>query len=427
MHIVRKDISETKVQLSVTAAEAYLAPFKLKTLEKVASQVKIPGFREGKAPLNLVEKHADPQIVQREFLDAAVNSLYIAAVNDEKLRPIDNPTIQLKKFVPFTSLEFEAEINVLGPVKLPDYKKIKKQPKPVSVSAKQVEEVISNLQTRMAETKEVQRPARDSDKVWIDFKGTDEKGNPVKGADGTNYPLLLGSDTFIPGFEKNLVGLKPKEEKTFTLTFPKDYGVSALANSKVTFAVTIKKVEEVKLPAVNDSLASKAGPFKTVAELKTDIKKQLKTEQEQRARQELEGEIVKEISQKATLTIPDVLIDEQIDRLKTELRQNLTYRGITFNEYLEREGKTEQAYTAEVLRPEAEQRVRAGLVLSEIAEVENISVTPEELEIRLQLLKGQYQDAGMQAELDKPEGRRDIAARLLTEKTIQTIVKYATQ
>jgi len=426
MQVTRKDISANKVLLTISADEAVLAPYKTHVLEKMAPKVKVQGFREGKTPLNLVEKNLDPQLFQAEFVDDALNHLYSDAVRDEKLRPIDNPKITMKKFVPFTTLEFEAEIEVLGPVKVADYKKVKKSLPKVEITSKDVDDVIKSLQGRMAAGKDVERAAKSGDKAMIDFKGVDTKKKPINGADGKDYPLLLGSDTFIPGFEKNLLGMKVGQEKTFDLTFPKDYGVKALAGSKVTFTVTIKSLQEQTMPKVDDAFAAKAGPFKTVKELKDSIKQELRRERETQAMQNLEGEIVKEIAAKSTLTVPDVLINDQNERLLAELRQNLTYRGLTYEEYLKQEGKTEEAYRKDVLAPESEQRVRAGLVLAEISELEGIKVTPEELDMRMQMLKAQYQDAAMQAELEKPESRQNIASRMLTEKTIQKVVEYAT-
>lgn len=427
MHITRTDISKTKVKLEIVASEAVLAPYKTHTLEKLAAKVKLPGFREGKAPLNLIEKNVDPQKLQAEFMDDAINHLYADAVRDQKIRPIDNPKITLKKFVPFTTLEFDAEVEVLGKVTVADYKKIKKSAKPVVVTAKDIDDVVKSLQERVAESKDVERAAKNGDKVIINFKGVDAKKKPVQGAEGKDYPLLLGSDTFIPGFEKNLLGMKADDEKTFDLTFPKDYGVKVLAGSKVTFTVTVTKVQEQTLPKLDDAFAATAGPFKTLKELRDNIKIELQRERETQAMTELEGDIVKEISAKSKLEVPEALIDDQIERLLTELRQNLTYRGLTYQEYLKREDTTEEAYRKDVLVPEAEQRVRAGLVLAEISELEGIEVTPEELDIRMQMLKAQYQDAAMQAELEKPESRQNIASRMLTEKTIQKLVDYGTK
>ncbi len=423
MQVTKKELSDTKVSLSVSADDSVLAPIKEQILTRLSANVKVPGFRAGTAPLNMVEKHVDQQLLQSEFVDEALNHMYAKAAQGENLRPIARPNVTLKKFVPFTTLEFEAEVEILGTVKLPDYKKLKKTAKKPEVTAKDVDAVIKDLKVRMAEKKDVDRDPKNGDQVWIDFKGVDDKGVPVKGADGKDYPLLLGSNTFIPGFEENLTGQKVGEEKTFTLTFPKDYGVKALANKKVTFTVTINKVQEVVEPTVDDEFAAKLGPFKTMNDLKADIKKQLVNEKAQQLDRELDNEIVVEIAEKTKMSLPQSMVEEQIEFLVQDMKKNLVYRGQTYAEFLKAEGKTEDEYRAE-LRPQAEMRVKTGLVLAEIASEEKVDVTPEELEIRMQLLKGQYTDGAAQAELEKQETRREIASQMLSEKTLAKLKEY---
>jgi trigger factor len=415
--------SDTEVNISVVANEAEMRPLKEHVLEHFQARVKLPGFREGKAPLSLVEKNVDPAQLQSEFLEEAVNQMYVQAINQEHLRPVANPEVSLKKFVPFTILEFEATVQIVGEITLADYKKMKKTKPEVKITAKDVTEVIDALKKRVAEKKDVDRAAKADDQVWIDFKGVDDKGEPVKGAEGKDYPLTIGSNTFIPGFEDNVIGMKANDEKTFTLKFPKEYGVAALASKDVTFTVTATKVQEVVEPKVDDDFAAKVGPFKTVEELKADIKEQLTLERQQEADRKFENELIEEITAKSKVAVPKVLVDEQVDRIEQEERQNLVYRGQTWQEHLEEEGVTAEEHR-EQKRPAAEERVKAGLVLSEISEVEKIDITPEELEIRIQLLKGQYQDAQMQAELDKPENRREILSRMLTEKTMDKLKGY---
>lgn len=426
MQVKKTTNSPTSVTLTFVVSETDISPLKQRAIQRLGQDVKLPGFRSGKAPQALVEKNIDQSRLQTEVIEEAINYFYVQAAEQQRLRPIAQPEISIKKFVPFTTLEFEAKVNVIGEVRLPDYKKIKKTLPATTVTDKDVTEVLNSLQQRMAERKEVKRAAQAGDQATLNFKGVDAKGTPVNGAEGQDYPLVLGSDTFIPGFEGNVIGMKAGEEKTFTLTFPKDYTVKALANTKVTFTVTVSKVEELVEPKIDDSFASQAGPFETLADLKKDIKTQLTAERQQQAERELEQELVEEIAAKTKVKVPDTLIDEQLDASEREERQNLVYRGQTWEEHLKAEGVTEQQHR-DNNRPKAELRVKAGLVLSEISEQENIKVTPEEIDLRIQLLKGQYQDPKMQAELDKPEARQDIAMRLLTEKTVdrlkQIIVK----
>lgn len=426
MHVTNQSLTDTKVKLTITADQALLDDAKRETLEHLAKDhVKIQGFRQGKAPLNLVEKNVDPSLLQSEFLERAVNRLYVAAINHEKLRPVEQPAVNISKFVPFTTLEITAEVECVGKITLPDYKKIKLAKPAVKVDAKDVESVLSDLRARLGDKNEVKRAAKTGDEVVIDFKGADAKTKEaITGADGKDYPLQLGSNSFIPGFEDNLVGLKAGDDKTFTLTFPKDYGVKALQSRKVNFEVHVGKVMAVELPAADDKLAARVGSFKTIAELKADIKKQVLAERQQQAERDYESQLLEQIAQKTTVAIPASLIDEEVERQISQTRQNLTYRGQTWQEFLEAEGQTEDEYRAN-LRPDAELRVTAGLALSEISDLEDIKITNEEVDVRLQLLKGQYQDQAMQAELDKPETRRELGSRISSEKTIAKLKEYA--
>src|SRR6266702_321929 len=424
MQASKKNLSDTNVQLIISADAALLDHAKTEALQHLDSSVKVQGFRDGKAPLNLVEKQLHPESLQTEFLERAINQLYMQAATQENLRPVAQPQIKITKFVPFETLEIEAEVEVLGDIKLPDYKKLKPAKKEVKVTVKDIDEVIAQLKKREAAKKEVARAAKTNDELWIDFVGVDAKtGDPVSGADGKDYPLLLGSNTFIPGFEDNLMGMQAGQEKTFTLAFPKDYGVKALQGKEVAFTVTAKKVEEVVEPKLDDALAAKIGPFKTVAELKADIKKQLVAEQSNQAERELADAIVLEIAKRTKVAIPEVLIAEQLDRMEADEKQNLLYRGQTWQEHLKAEGVTEAEHRSRN-KADAELRVKAGIVLTEVADREKITVTPEELEVRVQLLKGEYRDPQMQAELSKPEGRREIASRLMSEKTLDKLKSY---
>ncbi|MGF7228855.1 MAG: trigger factor [Candidatus Saccharibacteria bacterium] len=424
MQVTQKNLSDTNVQLTLTADAEMLKAAKEEALNHIARSIKLQGFRQGKAPLALVEKSADPASLQSEFLDLAMNRLYVAALDEKKLRPVAQPQVNVKKFVPFSTLELEVTVEVVGAITLADYKKMSLVKPEVKITTKDVDEVIENLRTREAEKVDVTRAAKDGDEVTIDFVGVDTKTHEaIQGADGKDYPLVLGSNTFIPGFEPEVIGIKVDEEKTFDITFPSDYGVAALQNRGVTFTITAKSVKEIKQPKLDEAFAAKVGPFKTVEELREDVRKQLISEKDYQNDREFVDDMVLKIAEKSTVAIPKVLVDEQIDRMENEERQNVMYRGQTWQEHLDGEGVTEEEHH-ERMRSDAELRVKAGLVLSEIAEAEKIVITPEELEIRMQLLKGQYPDPQMQAELDKPENRRDIASRLLSEKTLAKLKEY---
>ena len=423
MKITRKSTGK-KVNLVISIDEKELSPIKTHTLSHFKDSVKIPGFRSGTAPASLLEKHVDQNDLANETVNHAINHFYGQAMKSEKIRPVGQPDVKVKKFVPYSTLEFEVEVDSIGAITLPDYTKIRVPKKPVKITAKDINDIIENLKQRLAERKEVDRASESGDEVQIDFDGYDEEGKAVSGASAKSYPLILGSGSFIPGFEEKLIGVKAGEEKEFKLKFPSDYGVGALADKEVEFKVKVIKVNEVLDPKVDNSFAAKAGPFKTVAELKADIKKQLQTERQTQADRQYENEVVKAISDKARLTVPPSLIEEEVLRMEEDEKRDLTFRGKTWTEHLAEEKITEQQHR-ERQQPLATDRVRAGLVLSEIAEKENIQATDEEVQNRLDQLKTQYTDPQMINDLENPDNRSKVVSQILTEKTLSKLVGFA--
>ena len=418
-------ITPTKVELTIEADTDTLSRVKDAIVSDMAKDVQVSGFRKGHAPAAMVEKTIDQQQLQSRFLDGAISEMYADAVVEKQLRPVGQPSVEISKYVPFSTLEVKISVEVIGAIKLPDYKKFAMKPAVVTVDDTEVEKVLDDLLSREAEKTDVQRAAVNGDEVIIDFDGADAKtGAAIAGAKGSGYPLLLGSGSFIPGFEAELIGLKPGEKKTFTITFPKNYGSKELQNKKVQFEVSVSAVKEVKPPKLDDAFAAKVGPFKTVAELRIDIRKQLQAEKEYQAQRQLENDLLTELSKKAKAEIPQALIDDEAERMIGEEKQNILYRSMTWAEYLDSLGKTEEEHRKEIVE-QAELRVRSGVVLGEVAQAEDITVEEEELTVRIAQLKKEYPDAQMQTELAKPENRRDIASRILTEKTIAKLVGYA--
>lgn len=425
MQVKTEQIDDTHIRLTIEGEIEEFNRLKNHVLKELGSKRgNIPGFRQGKAPLELIEKQLDPSLVQTEFLEHAVNDFFIKAINQENIRAVSQPNVEIKKFVPFETLEFTAELEVIGKIKLADYKKVKVDKPKVSVAAKDVNDVLDQLALRAAKKQIVKRAAKEGDEVTIDFTGVDAKTRePIQGADGQDYDLALGSHTFIPGFEPKLIGMKTGETKTFDITFPKDYAVNALQSKQVSFTVTVKAVKEIGKPKVDDKFATQVGPFKSLTELKADIKKQLTQEREAEAERAYENDLILKVAEASKLSVPPSLIDEQVDRMEREERQNLVYRGQTWQEHLAEEGLTEEQHRQKNRQP-AELRVKAGLVLTEIAEAEHVTVEPEELNLQIEAMKRQYPDEKMQAELDKPENRRDIMSRLLSQKTLAKLKTY---
>ena len=418
--------SDTKADISVVASKEDLEKARMRALKNLQPNVSADGFRKGKVPLNLVDKNVDPKAVNTEALDEAVNSMLIEAIQQEKLRVLDKPTVEVTKFVPDQELEFKAIVETMAPVKLGDYKELKKKLEKVAVKKEDIQEVIDNLRLRVAEKKEVDRASKNDDEVWIDFEGFDKDGKEVAGAKGTDYPLRLGSDTFIPGFEENLEGVKKGDEKEFTLTFPKDYGHKPLANQKVTFKVKVRVVKEVVLPELNNELAGKIGPFKSVSELEEDIKMQLQQQKMNEAQAKLQDELIGDLLDQSTIVAPESFLADQQLHILEDFKQNLTYRGITMKEFLDQSGMTEEEYIEKEVKPQAERRVKIGILLSEVASEEGIDATEEEIDRHIQLAAGQMQSQPGAFDPQNPDLRRDVANRLITQKTLDKLTEYAT-
>lgn len=416
--------SPTELTLSIDLDQKELESAKQVAVNNLSKGVKIPGFREGKAPAKVAEKHLDPNSLSQETLEVAVNEFYARALVSEQIRPVKSPTVTIKAYVPYTSLIFDAEVEAIGKVEVGRYSGLGIEKQSVKVLAKDVNEVLERLQNQLATREEVTRAAKDKDEVIIDFKGVDAKtGEPISGADGTDYPLILGSDTFIPGFETELIGLKKDQHKDFGITFPKDYGVAALRSRAVKFAVTIKQVNLRKLPPLDDSFAKLIGPFKTFGELKNDIKKELTKTKEEEANSKQQNDIVEKIVNSSKVDIPKALVDEEAQRIESEQRQNAAYRGQTWTEYLEAQNLNEETFK-QYADENAQIRIKTGLVLGDIALKEKLSVSKEEVAKKVEELKQQYSsDQQMQAELANPANQQDIQNRMLVEKTVEKLVE----
>ena len=416
--------SDTRVKVVVAADHAELAAAEQVALKRLAKTVKVNGFRTGHVPLEIVKKHAELNALAQETLDAALNRAVAEAFLNNNLQVLARPEVEIKKYVPGELLEFTAEADVLPEVKLGDYKKLKAKKAAVNVDKKEIDEVIERIQKGLSEKKEVKRAAKLGDEMVIDFVGKKD-GKAFQGGTGKDYPLVLGSNSFIPGFEDALVGLKAGDTKDVKLAFPKDYHAKDLAGQDVVFEVAVKKVNSVKLPALDDKFAAKAGPFTSMEDLRKDIKAEIAAQAERKATDDLKDELVKQLVAKSTVSVPSVLRDDQIRSLEQDLRQNLMYRGRTLEQYFEEKGYADRdAWVKAEANDAADARIKAGLVLAQLSKELKIEATADELAAHINAYKQQYaNNPKMAKHFDKPEAQREVANRLITEKTIDKLVE----
>ena len=422
-----KNISETKVAITVSLTPEELQAAEQVALKRMAHDMKVPGFRKGKVPASVAAKHADPNVLAQNTLENALSKAVAEAFMGEGLQALDRPEVEVKKFVPGSELEFVAETEVLPKITMGDYKNLKAKREKVSVTKKDVDEIIERIKKGFAEKKPVERAAKNGDEVNLNFEGKKD-GVPFDGGKAEGYDLVLGSGSFIPGFEEGIVGKKAGETFDLKVTFPKTYHVEDLKGAPVVFTTTLNEVKEVVEPVMNDELAAKAGPFKTVKELEDDIKREITKQKETESLEKFKDALVTELVKKSKVPAPEILVSDQMRSIEQDMTQNLAYRGLTLENYMaEKNYKDKDAWLNGEVKEAAENRVKAGLVLAELSKIEKVEASQEELLERMNQLGAQYPDEKMRKQLQTPEAQRDMANRLLTDKTIERLVALNTK
>lgn len=419
-----KNISDVKVELTISLGTEELKAAEQVALTKLAKEVKIEGFRKGKAPLELVAAQVDQTILGQETLENALSKAVAEAFLKEDIKAIDRPEVDVKKFIPGTELEFTATTEIMPKVELGDYKNLKVEKDTVEVSKEEVSETIDRILKNFAEKKKVDRESKDGDEVIIDFLGKKD-GVAFDGGKAEKFPLELGSKSFIPGFEEGLIGKKAGDEISLDLEFPKDYHAKDLAGAKVVFEVKIHEVRENALPEINEEFLSKLGEFKTKEEFEKQIEEDLKIQKQAESDEKFKDKLVKKLAEVSKVPVPEILLEDQKQSIELDMQQNLMYSGLSLEDYLERMGKTREEWLEKDVKEAAKMRVKSGLALAELSKVEKVESSLEELDTRIAQLKEQYGNSKEIAkQLSSDDVRRNLANQILTEKTIDLLVKF---
>lgn len=421
MKTVVKKISDTRVEIKVTLEKPELADAHKKAIERLSKEVKVPGFRKGKVPADMAEKYLNPNDIAQVALDIAVRVAVPKAFIDNKQNPLVVPEVSVTKYVPDESAEFTATADILPEVKLGDYKKLGVKKTEVKVAEKDIKDVLENIAAAYAEKKVVKRAAKMSDEVIIDFTGKKD-GKAFEGGSAHDYTLGLGSKSFIPGFEEGIVGHEVGDKFDIDLTFPKDYHAKEMAGKKVVFEVLLKQISEVVKPKLDDELAKKCGPFKTIDELKADIKKNLAAQNEHKVEEKYKDDLVEALVKKSKVSAPEILISDQLRFIKDDISRNAAAQGLTFEDYLKQVGQKEEDWEKEA-RKIAEARVKASLVLQILARDQKITVPDSEVSAKIAELKDVYKKSPEALKnLKDPRVRQDIKNRMTIEKTMEFLI-----
>lgn len=423
-----KNLSPTRVQLTITADTKDLAAAEQVALTKLAKSVKVAGFRGGKAPLTAAKKSIRPEQLAEQTLEDALSKAVADAFMAEELQALSRPEVEIQKYVPGTELEFSAEADILPKITLGEYKKLNVKRTVKKITKADIDEVIDRIASGFSEKKSVKRAAKNHDEVSIDFVGKKD-GVAFPGGTAEKYTLVLGSNSFIPGFEEGIVGMKIGETKDLALTFPKEYHEPSLAGAEVVFETTLRDVQEVVDPKRDDELAKKAGPFTTYAELEADVKRELEARAAQEADNAYKDAMVGALIEASDIPTPRILVEDQMRSIEQDMTQNLMYQGATLDQYIATQKFADQDdWRKKEVEPAAQKRVQAGLALAELSKQEKIEASADELAEHLNLYRDQYKNnPEMVKRFEEAEVQRDVANRLITEKTVDRLVELNTK
>jgi trigger factor len=393
MEIKKLPQSQMEIEISVPAKE--FEKFIDAAAEDLSRDLKIDGFRPGKAPRYVVEQKVGTEKILAHGAEKAIKKTYVDAIVKNKIEVIGEPKITITKIAKGNDLVYKAIAAVMPAVTLSNYRKSAKAVKKSEVkkvTEEQIQKEIKSLQKSRAKIITVAREAKQGDLVEIDFEVLVE-GKPIEGGTAKKHPLTIGENYFIPGFEDQLVGMKEKDEKEFDLDFPKEYHQKSLAGKPARFKVKMNLVQKKELPELNDEFAKSLGKFDNLEALKKSISEGIEMEHKKRNEEKWRAEVIEKVADESQIDLPDVLISQEIEKMMTELEQNIAGMGLTLDAYLENIKKS-KSEISKGWKETAEKRVRSALVLKEIAASEEIEIPAKEVEEEMNRVLAYYKGMG---------------------------------
>ena len=421
MKINNKKLENAIVELTVAFDSEEWKATQEKALDKLAKNVKIDGFRPGKAPAAMVRARVSKASVLEEATDMILQTKFVEILTEANVEPVAQPALSVQK-VDADELEVQILVPVKPQVELGEYKGLEVKKGRVTVTKKEIEEQLANYQTQFAEltVKEGGKVAK-GDTAVIDFEGFVD-GVAFEGGKGENYPLEIGSGSFIPGFEEQVIGMTVDKEQDIVVTFPEDYGAADLAGKEATFKVTVHEIKEKHLPEIDDELAKDVNidGVETLDQLKDHIKANIKTRKESENENKFMDDLYKAIVASSKVEDSDALLEQEQGLMLQEIEQNLQRQGLNFEVYQQFTGKSKDDIKEDI-KPQAEERVKLNAILAAIIEEEKLAVSDEELETELKTIAEYYQK-----ELDEVkkifEGNMSrIENDLLTRKAVDLV------
>ena len=398
-----------------------------KAYQKNKGKLSVPGFRKGKVPRNMVEKMYGKEIFFEDAANYVIPTAYAKAVEECTEEIVSQPTIDVVQMEAGKPFIFTAEVALKPEVELGKYKGVEVEKSDVEVTEDEVNEAINKERENNARTVVVEdRAVKDGDMTVLDFEGFVD-GVAFEGGKGENYPLTIGSNAFIPGFEAQLVGAEIGKEVEVNVTFPEDYQAEDLAGKAAVFKCTIKEIKEKELPELDDEFASEVSEFDTLAEYKEDVKKNLTERKESAAKNAKEDKVIEAIIADAKMDIPAAMVATQQRQMADDFAQRIQMQGISIDQYFQFTGLTRETFL-EQMKPQAEKRIKSRLVLEAVAKAENIQVSDDEYNDEIKKMAEAYQMEvakleEMIGEFDKKAIREDLCIKKAVEFVVENAVE----
>ena len=412
------------VQMEITVEAEKFKEALVKSYKKNIKKFNVPGFRRGKAPMEIVKRNYGIEVFYEDAISSIYEETYPKVVAENDIHPVDYPELDIVEIEEGKDFIYTAKVTVIPEVKLGEYKGVEVSKVEYPVTDEEVDKQIELMRSKNArvDVKAEDSVVENGDIANIDFKGYVD-GEEFEGGEGTDYPLEIGSNSFIDTFEEQLIGLKKGESKEINVTFPEEYGVDELNGKPAMFQVTINEIKSKELPELDDEFVKEVSEFDTLEELKSDMKNRLVESNNLRAEREFEEKVVDAVCANAEVVIPEVMISNETDIMLQELEQRLMYQNLNLEAYYLYTNTNEEA-VREYMKENAAKRVKTKLVVGEIVKVENVDATEEELTEKATEYAKQYssEDIEKTVELLLNAQKEIVKSDVVNEKVIKMLV-----
>lgn len=420
--LIKKEGNSVGFEMAIDAKEFDAAVEK--AYKKTRSRYKIDGFRKGKAPRRIIEMNYGKGIFFNDALDILLPEIYPVAVDELGLKVVSQPELDIKEANEDGSLVLVATADVRPEVEVKNYKGVEIEKVSAEVEEERIDAELNSMLQSHARVVTVDAPVENGNTVVIDFKGL-LNGEAFEGGTAEAYSLEIGSGAFIPGFEEQIIGKKAGEEFEVNVTFPEEYPAEELAGKPVVFEVKLHEVKVKELPELNDEFAQDTTEFESLAELKADVKAKLEKDAEEEAKRQMRDAAVAKVAEGVEVEIPNSMVEAQMDRMLNDLNMQLSYQGWSIEQFAELSGQSMEEIR-EARREDALNIVKSTLVVEEIAELENVEVSQEDLDKDLEKFAAMYQiDIEKVKKSLQPEDIENISNRIRSEKTVDLILDVA--